>query len=66
MILSSLMVTLYTYYTPSIQSMPKGNIVFIGFVCPFVCPSVILSTNLSYNQVLLRNFLMTYNFAATD
>ena len=42
--------------------MPKGYIVFVRSVSPFVCPSV----NPFYNQVLLRNFLITYNSAATD
>ena len=61
-------------YTPGIQCMPKGYIVFVGSVSPFIrpsflqstCPSVIPSINPFYNQVLLRSFLITYNSAATD
>ena len=57
-------------YTPGMQSMRKGYIVFIHSVSPFVCPSVfpgvIPSINPLYNQALLRSFLITYNSAATD
>ena len=53
------------YYTPGIQSMPKGYIVFVRSVSPSVCPDVIPSVNPFYNQVLLRSFLITYNSAAT-
>ena len=56
------------YYTPGIQSMPRGYIVFVGSVCLFVCLSIFRdsSVNPFYNQVLLRSFLITYNSAATD
>ena len=55
------------FYTPGVQSMPKGYIVFICFVspsiclsiCPSICLDVIPFINPFYNHVLLWSFLIT-------